>query len=340
MCVTLYSEDCKPETDVVYNVTTFKIKIFQLFVQMLHNIDIYIMVRKQKSRTDAGFGYTIMHFKKGMYDLSIGTIKEEWTIAPHYQDGIELLFTSGVEGTALIGGHTYRADDQNIFCVGPDRIHGYQLRPAGAGKTWVLAINAKFISDALVACDRKNAHWLQKQFQHTPILTGTTAGQIRQATQRLSLYHLATSKSEPPLDNGRAAMSDLRYIFQIMSLILGEENIHSTDSSQAQERMRTILDMIERNASKAITLDDIAKSCAMTTCHLCRVFKKHTGMTVVDHINRLRVERAKRMLVSGEKKASVIAENCGFSSLSYFIRVFAKYAKTTPKQWVLSQRWD
>lgn len=66
--------------------------------------------------------------------------------------------------------------------------------------------------------------------------------------------------------------------------------------------------------------------------HLCRLFRRHFGVTPVGYLNMLRVERAKSQLKNSDLNISEIANKLGFSSPAYFGRVFRKYTGTSPRE--------
>jgi two-component system response regulator YesN len=64
--------------------------------------------------------------------------------------------------------------------------------------------------------------------------------------------------------------------------------------------------------------------------YLCRIFKKETGNTIVDFINRCRIEEAKRLLLVHAGDLSHIALSVGFEDAKYFSRVFKKFEGMAP----------
>ena len=59
-------------------------------------------------------------------------------------------------------------------------------------------------------------------------------------------------------------------------------------------------------------------------------FKKITGLPVIAYKNKLRLERARILILEGHLSLAQIAYNCGFSDESYFIRAFKKQFSVTP----------
>ncbi|KRG12806.1 hypothetical protein ACA29_10365 [Lederbergia galactosidilytica] len=61
-----------------------------------------------------------------------------------------------------------------------------------------------------------------------------------------------------------------------------------------------------------------------------RYFKKHTGETILQHLNRLRMEQTKYLLKTSDLQIKVIAIRVGYSDVSSFIRKFKQQEKMTP----------
>jgi YesN/AraC family two-component response regulator len=60
------------------------------------------------------------------------------------------------------------------------------------------------------------------------------------------------------------------------------------------------------------------------------MFKKATGLTFTDYLGRVRVEKAKNLLLNPHLRVSEIAYTVGFQSLTHFNRIFRKVAGEAP----------
>ena len=66
--------------------------------------------------------------------------------------------------------------------------------------------------------------------------------------------------------------------------------------------------------------------------YLSELFKKETGRTLTEHINLLRISRARRMLRETALQVQAVAQHCGIQDVNYFSNVFKKYTGKTPLQ--------
>ena len=82
----------------------------------------------------------------------------------------------------------------------------------------------------------------------------------------------------------------------------------------------------------ALGLEMLARAVGSNKAHVSRQFKLDTGLTVTEHLNRVRVDAAKRLLLAG-LKVSVVAEYVGFSDAYYFSRVFTRLCGYAPSEY-------
>ncbi|HET7237786.1 MAG TPA: helix-turn-helix transcriptional regulator, partial [Terrimicrobiaceae bacterium] len=75
----------------------------------------------------------------------------------------------------------------------------------------------------------------------------------------------------------------------------------------------------------------LARQVGCSADHLSRAFHQHSGMRLSRYIEECRLEHAVELLETSNLKIAAIAWTCGFSSPSYFDRIFMKLRGTTPK---------
>ncbi len=67
--------------------------------------------------------------------------------------------------------------------------------------------------------------------------------------------------------------------------------------------------------------------------HVCRMVRKHFGVSPSAYVNRIRMEYAALMLAGSDLSIGDISNSCGIENLSHFYRVFQKQYGTTPRQY-------
>ena len=86
-----------------------------------------------------------------------------------------------------------------------------------------------------------------------------------------------------------------------------------------------------------IGVQDMADEVGLSRFYFSRLFKKHKGMSPVDFIHKLRMEKAVNMLQMGNRPITEIADKCGFQSASYFCRAFIKDFGISPSKFRASR---
>ena len=97
-------------------------------------------------------------------------------------------------------------------------------------------------------------------------------------------------------------------------------------------RLQPALRRLAENPAENEKIEQYAVLCGMSQVNFRRLFVQYTGKSPVEYRNDLRLERSRTLLQSGEYTVSETAELCGFSNLSFFIRLYKKKYGTTPKQ--------
>ena len=97
------------------------------------------------------------------------------------------------------------------------------------------------------------------------------------------------------------------------------------------ESVKQAVTYIRRNYVKKITLDELAKEVLSDKYRLCREFKRLTGQTVINYVNRFRCEMVIEYLSEGGS-VSEAAHSCGFENLSFFTRTFKKIYGELPSE--------
>lgn len=90
------------------------------------------------------------------------------------------------------------------------------------------------------------------------------------------------------------------------------------------------LTYIENHRREEISMKDMAKFCHLSPSYFSKLFFKETGENFTDFLNRKKVEWACEKLSGSSDSITKIALELGFQDASYFIKVFKKYANTTP----------
>ena len=91
------------------------------------------------------------------------------------------------------------------------------------------------------------------------------------------------------------------------------------------------------HSAEKFSLQEIANALYINGSYLLRVYKAHTGHTLLWYHSHLRCEKAKELLAKNDLSISEIGEAVGFVSSAHFSHVFKKMTGVTPSAYRLIQ---
>ncbi len=94
-----------------------------------------------------------------------------------------------------------------------------------------------------------------------------------------------------------------------------------------------ILRYLNQHYNEQVKLKDISKLYYINKNYASYIFKRNTGMTFSDYLNKIRMEQAKKLLVSTEYTIFEVSEMIGYMDYSYFSKAFKKKYGVTPSQY-------
>lgn len=97
--------------------------------------------------------------------------------------------------------------------------------------------------------------------------------------------------------------------------------------------VRKVLTRIDSDLTADLSLKSQADLLQVNASYLSTLFKKETGSTLTEYVNRKRVEHALFLLNSTNMQIQLIAQYCGIPDVNYFTKTFKKLIGKTPKEY-------
>lgn len=95
---------------------------------------------------------------------------------------------------------------------------------------------------------------------------------------------------------------------------------------------------IDENYNKDIRLEDVAKHVCISTYYFSRIFKKFEGVNYIQYLTKVRMEKAKELIIEDKLTIKEIAIEVGFMDQNYFSRAFKKYTRESPREFSLKHK--
>ena len=132
------------------------------------------------------------------------------------------------------------------------------------------------------------------------------------------------------IKNARFESDYREQIFQIK-----DELMQMTKDAYLQDdnRIAKMLDYIFENYQEDLKLEDLADEFNFNYHYISTYFNKHMKEGFSDYLNRVRIEKACKLLLESDMSIARISSEVGYSEHSYFCRVFKKIVGETPSAW-------
>jgi len=114
-----------------------------------------------------------------------------------------------------------------------------------------------------------------------------------------------------------------------------EVNKRGSKNSEVRKdnRINNIINFINKKYNTNITLSEVASEFNLNYHFLSHCIKDDIGMSFQNYLNKIRLEKATNMILHSNKNMTEIALINGFSSTSYFYKVFKKEYNCTPLEY-------
>lgn len=97
--------------------------------------------------------------------------------------------------------------------------------------------------------------------------------------------------------------------------------------------VRKVLTRIDTDLTADLSLRTQADLLNVNSSYLSTLFKKETGMTLTEYVNKKRIKNAILLLNTTNLQIQTIAQYCGIPDVNYFTKTFKKYIGKTPKEY-------
>lgn len=147
------------------------------------------------------------------------------------------------------------------------------------------------------------------------------------------LIGMMHAEADRPRPGGAAIVADLSTaLFTVLLRALIERGGVSRGliALMADARMARVVEAVVRAPEQPWTVDSLAALCNVSRATLARRFAQLGGMTPLELVTTLRMERAARLLRQDGLSAAAVGEQCGYASQAAFGRMFAQHFGIAP----------
>ena len=98
-------------------------------------------------------------------------------------------------------------------------------------------------------------------------------------------------------------------------------------------KVEKIIEYMHQNINNRVTLTELSEMVQLSSTYLSRAFKETTGYSVIEFFNKIKIDKAKELIIEGDKKVKEVAQALGFTDEFYFSRIFKKIEGISPSEY-------
>ena len=123
-----------------------------------------------------------------------------------------------------------------------------------------------------------------------------------------------------------------------LKISLFERRVLETPEPEAQEgrTITSITRFLQEHMGEDVSLNVLSEEFHLNPQYISQLFKSEIGVGFLAYLTGIRMERAKKLLLTTDLPVAEVAEQCGYGDYRVFTRVFKKNEGVTPSQY----RWD
>ena len=122
-------------------------------------------------------------------------------------------------------------------------------------------------------------------------------------------------------------------VMSLLSSFIARAVVGGGFAGRAYERLRPVLERIERDPSRGVELDELAHAAGMAPSSFSRLFKKCMGVGPVRYALGRRIQFARRLLRQTDRKLEDIASELGFTDAFHLSKTFKLLTGTSPSDY-------
>jgi len=273
---------------------------------------------KEITPLTAGDCFTIFERRKKDFDFPL-----------HYHEEMELNFISNANGARrVVGDHIEEIGDIELVLIGSNLPHVWETYKLGGQE--IHEVTIQFHKDLFDEkfLRRNQLRVIRDMFEKAKcgiLFSSDTAKAVGPRLIKLNKQH--------GFDSVLELMSILHDLSTSRNMrALSDSTFSQAEFSYTSRRVEKVMEYINHNFDKPVSLSEVAKIANMTEVSFSRFFKNRTGASFIDSLIEIRLGHASRKLIDTSESISEVAYNCGFNNISNFNRIFKKKKGCTPTE--------
>lgn len=247
----------------------------------------------------------------------------------HYHKEIEFILVLEGIHEMYTPSQSYKLHPGEVMVIGSSQLHKPQIRAGQQASYLVLHVDLEpYFDPAMMHYTRHfmevmnpldDLNYLFSKYPNVQAEVGKILLHIHEEVmQRKKGYEIAVSM----------------HIKHLLLTLLrnDDEQLLSAHEYVDADLLRPVVAHIEKNLGDKIDMAEVSRLAGMSYVYFSKYFKKKMSLSFTEFVNRKRISKAKRLLVTGNMNITDIADAVGLENMAHFYELFKRFNGCTPKQ--------
>ena len=246
------------------------------------------------------------------------------SVSPHWHREFEINYVLEGRGIYRINDKEYHAEEGDIIFIQPENLHSIYF-DGGIQVYNTIVFSPDMLSDGSSRAYNEYLRPIEVgETEITPCCFKKTMlgyDEIRECVQSVFENADVCALNDIIL---KSQLLKLMYLFARFGFVKKCATIPSNRS------LKPTMEYIKERYNEELTIKELAAFSHLSESYFMAQFKMQIGISAIEYINRLRIEKAQNMLRKTTMSVTDIAISCGYKNISNFNRIFKKITGTTP----------
>lgn len=246
---------------------------------------------------------------------------ERW----HAHRSMELTFIASGGGSRFVGDHIGAIGPPELVLLGPDLPHYWSgLNESHGASVQIHPSQLGELSEAVAL----QPLWElgQRGLLFDPETAAAAGAELQHMVGQPPLRRLATLLAV--FDHLLAASNQAQ--------LLCSKPYAVNSRARHQDQVSHAIEILLSDFDQPLTVQQISAAVELPAVTLSRYFRRYTGRSLIEFLNEVRIDHARRLLIESDQAIGQVALAAGFGNLSHFNRQFRRKAGCSPREFRMS----
>lgn len=262
----------------------------------------------------------------------------------HTHEFIEIAYVQAGSGWHVLGDETRRCGPGSVYVVNFDDAHMFMSEYDTPLTIYNLLFRPGFFDVSLLG---KHSfadvihHFLLRTFQYDgfshSLSVSFDESELPEISRLFQRMHAEYASHEPGFEELIRSWT-IELLVYIFRKLRAAEDFSAAPAEMKEDVFNQVFEYIRENYAEPVSLEKLSMMAFLSPKYFSRLFKAHTGCTVTEYTQKLRISKACELLENSDAAIAEIAEKTGYSDIKYFTKLFRRLVGASPAEYRRADR--